>query len=72
MAEKDSKSPIPQEVIANIDGIGKLICTFVWNGVRIVYSENIRKKAALMCKSVIIRKAQIAHIISFNKRAYQG
>jgi len=55
--EKYNESLSYQEVIANIDGIGKQVFLAIWNKARIVYSENMRKQAALMCKCVVTLRA---------------
>jgi len=55
--EKDNESLIRQEVIVNIDGIGKLMFVAFWNKAGIVYSENMRKWAILVCRYVFALKA---------------
>lgn len=53
--------------MANIEGIGNEIFVDIINKERMVYSENIRKQAALIKIEIILPKPYIAHITSLGK-----
>jgi hypothetical protein len=50
--------------MANIEGIGNKIFAGIINKERMVYSENIRKRAVLIKTELVIPKPYIAHITS--------